>query len=293
MSDEQLLPASSVTMAAAVATDANMEGHGAAGRRVSARRASGPGPGPGAGTNGRAEIAALADELLPALIARLSASSLGELEVTEGSWRVRLRRAPATSEPVEEEASVGRGRGSRTGHGTPAAMDGVDGAGAGASTAGRTQSAAATHRETSRLIATSPAVGYFAPRDGAGVGQTVRSGDVLGHIDVLGVRQEVVSAHDGIVSRLLAAAGEAVEYGQELVRIERVAKGSRVGGPTDGAAGPTHDVPPTGATPATASSPMQGSDETSPAVARPTEPAPDANATLVIATRATPDVAAR
>ena len=34
----------------------------------------------------------LADELLPALIARLSASSLGELEIREASWRIRLRR---------------------------------------------------------------------------------------------------------------------------------------------------------------------------------------------------------
>jgi hypothetical protein len=41
---------------------------------------------------GAAIIARLADELLPVLIARLEASGLGELEVREDGWRVRLRR---------------------------------------------------------------------------------------------------------------------------------------------------------------------------------------------------------
>jgi biotin carboxyl carrier protein len=42
----------------------------------------------------------------------------------------------------------------------------------------------------------------------------------MGHIDVLGVRQEVVAPADGIVGRLLVEAGQAVEYGQELVRLD-------------------------------------------------------------------------
>ena len=41
-----------------------------------------------------AAIERLSDELLPALIAKLGATGLGELEVREGGWRVRLR-APA------------------------------------------------------------------------------------------------------------------------------------------------------------------------------------------------------
>jgi pyruvate/2-oxoglutarate dehydrogenase complex dihydrolipoamide acyltransferase (E2) component len=37
---------------------------------------------------------------------------------------------------------------------------------------------------------------------------------------VLGVRQEVVAPADGFVGRFLAEPGQAVEYGQELVRLE-------------------------------------------------------------------------
>lgn len=178
--------------------------------------------------DGRARIASLADELLPALIARLSGSTLGELEVREHGWHVRLRRAATAVETEEQPA----GRGRAAGRGAPGAahVDGrdgrehVDGA-----AAGRAEGAAGGGRQGSsqrdgRLTATSPAVGYFAPRDGSGVGQTVREGDVIGHIDVLGVRQEVVSPADGIVTRLFAEAGEAVEYGQELARVERAQK---------------------------------------------------------------------
>ena len=44
-----------------------------------------------------AAIDRLADELLPALVAKLSATGLGEIEVREGPWRVRIRR-PADGE---------------------------------------------------------------------------------------------------------------------------------------------------------------------------------------------------
>ena len=40
-----------------------------------------------------AQIEGLADDLLPALIAKLGATGLAELEVREGDWRVRLRRS--------------------------------------------------------------------------------------------------------------------------------------------------------------------------------------------------------
>ncbi|HKB28468.1 MAG TPA: hypothetical protein VKC59_05555, partial [Candidatus Limnocylindrales bacterium] len=41
------------------------------------------------------EIGRLTDVLLPALIAKLATTHLGELEVREGAWRVRLRRPDA------------------------------------------------------------------------------------------------------------------------------------------------------------------------------------------------------
>ncbi len=69
-------------------------------------------------------------------------------------------------------------------------------------------------------IATSPAVGYFTPREGWTTGRHVLSGDVVGYVDCLGVRQDVVAPADGFVGRLLAQAGEAVEYGQPLVHVD-------------------------------------------------------------------------
>ena len=56
-----------------------------------------------------AAIDRLADELLPALIAKLAATGLGELEVREGDWKVRLRR-PAT--PAGKRSSERSSRGS-------------------------------------------------------------------------------------------------------------------------------------------------------------------------------------
>ena len=48
----------------------------------------------------------------------------------------------------------------------------------------------------------------------------VRSGDRIGSVNVLGVNEDVVSPVDGVIGSSLAEAGEPVEYGQELVRIE-------------------------------------------------------------------------
>ena len=46
-----------------------------------------------------AAIDRLSGELLPALIAKLGATGLGELEIHEGAWHVRLRR-PAGGAPT-------------------------------------------------------------------------------------------------------------------------------------------------------------------------------------------------
>ena len=48
-----------------------------------------------------AAIGRLSDELLPALIAKLGATGLGELEIREGGWRVRLRRPTEGAAPGE------------------------------------------------------------------------------------------------------------------------------------------------------------------------------------------------
>ena len=62
-----------------------------------------------------AAIDVLADELIPALIAKLGASGLGEIEVREGEWKVRLRRpadgtAPAGGRRAGRSAAQSGGR---------------------------------------------------------------------------------------------------------------------------------------------------------------------------------------
>jgi biotin carboxyl carrier protein len=170
---------------------------------VPARDASdNPDEGTDAGDAGRDALARLADELLPALIARLNVSDLGELEVRQGGWRVRLRRDP-----------------SRVGHGPSGPASTVHPA---QPRRDRSESGPATLDpvEPGPVAATSPAVGYFAAGQGISPGIAVRAGDVIGVVDVLGVRHEVVAPTDGVVGRVLASAGEAVEFGQPLALIE-------------------------------------------------------------------------
>ena len=166
----------------------------------------------------------LSEAVLPALIARFEASGLGELEVRRGDWRVRLRK-PDHGEVLAAPAA--RGGASRAGG------DGASGAGrsgAAASTGrgaalsavgpGRVATAATGGGTAARRTATSPAVGYYMPVAAMTPGRLVRAGDVVGYVDVLGVRQEVVAPLDGAIARVLAELGQAVEYGQELVRLD-------------------------------------------------------------------------
>ena len=57
-----------------------------------------------------ASIDRLANELLPSLMAKLAATGLGELEVREGAWKVRLRR-PAEGTRDRKAERSGRGAG--------------------------------------------------------------------------------------------------------------------------------------------------------------------------------------
>jgi biotin carboxyl carrier protein len=162
-----------------------------------------------------AAIDRLADGLLPALVAKLGATGLGELEVREGAWRVRLRR-PADA-PSGGGAPSG-GRSKRRERGT----DGGDRSDGRERTTARSVSGleGTTARDDARHVATSPAVGIYRPRTDLAAGTRVRAGDRLGAVDMLGVAQEVVAPADGIVGASLAEAGDAVEYGQRLLVIE-------------------------------------------------------------------------
>ncbi len=202
-------------------------------------------------------IARLTEELLPALIAKLGTTHLGELEVREGDWHIRLRRPfgtapgegrrstdkPSRSQPGHEGHAHGRaapevhrsgrgggGGGGSGGGGGAGAGGGAQVAGAGGATSGGSNGTgggrgisgrdAGDGADRSRLIATSPAVGIFEPGARAASGTRVRAGDSLGAVNVLGVPQDVLAPVDGIVGATLVEAGIAVEYGQELIRIE-------------------------------------------------------------------------
>lgn len=206
-----------------------------------------------------AGIARLADELLPALIAKLSTTQLGELEVREGEWHIRLRRpygvVPGEGRRATDKASRsqpgheghGHGRAAVEGHrptrssGGASASSGAASAGSGGAsgiTAGSGAASASSNgtgsggrpassgdggSDRSRSIATSPAVGIFQPGPRAASGTRVRAGDSLGAVDVLGVPQEIQAPADGIVGTTLVEAGMAVEYGQQLIRLELTA----------------------------------------------------------------------
>ncbi len=182
-----------------------------------------------------AAIGRLSDELLPALIAKLGATGLGELEVREGAWRVRLRRPADGSAPVtsRERRPGDRERPGRATAQTGVAhhpaltpvgpgRDGRDGRDGGSARDGREprDGRDVPLRDDGRIVATSPAVGVFQPRAEARAGTKVRAGDRLGSVDMLGVPQEVVAPVDGVVGASLVEPGDAVEFGQELILIE-------------------------------------------------------------------------
>ena len=189
-----------------------------------------------------AAIDRLTDDLLPALAAKLAATGLGEIEVREGAWKVRVRRPAGEGRTPSGRATdrPSRSQPGHAGHGhPPAGFEGHRSAREGRgpvvhSTNGSTPPLAPVGPGTdsgddrdprpdvrpTRVTATSPAVGVYQPRAEARPGTKVRSGDRLGAVDMLGVAQEVVAPADGLVGASLVEPGQAVEYGQELVVIE-------------------------------------------------------------------------
>ena len=159
-------------------------------------------------------ISGLADDLLPALIAKLAASGLAEIEVREGGWKARLRK-PATAEARPATKPVA---------GSPVSAHAAVRGGAVHARAEERDRRGASDEPAAdaepRVAAKSPAVGIYNPRKDLAVGMKVRSGDRIATVNVLGVNEDVVAPVDGVIGSSLVEAGEAVEYGQELVRIE-------------------------------------------------------------------------
>lgn len=139
-----------------------------------------------------------ANRIIPELTARLRAHGLGQIEVRDGDLRIQLTAAPSGAMPT---ASVPDGRA------TP-------------DPATTASDEAASRAGTLTDPIASPGVGYFLYADGLGPGMEVHVGDVIGHVEVLGVRHDVRAPADGTIRNLVAETGEAVEYGQTLVELE-------------------------------------------------------------------------
>jgi biotin carboxyl carrier protein len=198
------------------------------------RQRDGKGSGSDAGRLAdHAAIARLTEELLPALIAKLSTTQLGELEVREGDWQVRLRRpygvGPGEGRRVTDKASRtqpgheghGHGRAGVEGHRPGRASGSGSGAGGSSAAVGAPASGSGgASAPSTGMTAGSPAVGIFNPGPRAASGTRVRAGDSLGTVNMLGIPQDISAPADGIVGATLVEAGTAVEYGQDLIRLE-------------------------------------------------------------------------
>jgi biotin carboxyl carrier protein len=195
-------------------------------------------PDPAARLAAHAQIARLADDILPALVARLGATGLGELEVREGSWRIRLRMPPGPRPGPAAGARRGGRAGTSLVGGAPKPGSGATSTVADAgvaigpdpelATPGLSETAQPaggsppSDRAAPRVVARAPAVGFYQPRAGLAPGSRVRAGERLGIVDVLGVPQEILAPGDGLLGAALVEPGEPVEYGQEIVVVERL-----------------------------------------------------------------------
>jgi len=162
-------------------------------------------------------LARLSEALVPALVAKLNASALAELEVREGDWRIRLRRPPVATHRRERVRAT-----------TPGERRGPTTASNAATSGARVDGEAG---DGGRAIATSPAVGVF--RSVATVGARVRAGDRIAVVDLLGIAQDVNAPIDGVLVEVFAETGEAVEYGEELAALEPVDDGAPARDGTD------------------------------------------------------------
>jgi acetyl-CoA carboxylase biotin carboxyl carrier protein len=164
-------------------------------------------------TEPRDELQAIeraAAELVPDLAERLARHGLGEIEIRRGDLRVRVAVTGSgiAATPAMTTTPGGRSAGSVRSAAAPASSSGA-GRGIGA------EALALGPQEV-----TAPAVGYFVFAEGLGPGLEVQKGDILGHVEVLGVAHDVLAPRSGSVRNLVAETGEAVEYGQVLIELE-------------------------------------------------------------------------
>ncbi len=144
-------------------------------------------------------IARLADAIVPALVAKLGSTGLGEVEIREGDWHVRVRRPAGPVARRDRPHRAGLPIVAPSGASSPTSSPDAEDAGP---------------REAA---ATSPAVGMFKP--GVPAGTRVRAGDRVATVDLLGITLDVVAPIDGTVVEVYPQAGDGVEYGEEVALV--------------------------------------------------------------------------
>jgi biotin carboxyl carrier protein len=168
-----------------------------------------------------ASLARLSETLVPALVAKLTGTGLGELEVREGDWKIRVRRPVGTAGHASTPRRSERPRLGGTSEPRPP----------------RAAAQRAPEADPRRAVVTSPAVGTFRP--GLAVGSAVRAGDRIAVVDLLGIPQDVTAPIDGTLAEVFAQPGEAVEYGEEVAVVEAPPEPERGAPEPDGTNG-TH-----------------------------------------------------
>jgi len=172
-----------------------------------------------------AGLARLADSLVPALVGKLHAGGLGELEVREGDWHIRLRRgaaAPRRHDRPRHAATVAPAP-AIAAPAPPAAVTSTQPAAlqpAAEPPAPPPVAAAAPAPVALQEPALAPVVGIFKPV--ATVGTRVRAGDRVAVVDLLGIPQDVAAPIDGKIVEIFPQAGDGVEYGEEVLLVEAV-----------------------------------------------------------------------
>lgn len=143
-----------------------------------------------------------------------ASSNFSEIRLRSGDVEVELRRNGGAGFAAEPSAAAAR-----------APRDGALSATAGAPAAAHAQASADKPRKPSRegvTVIKSPMVGtvYRAPEPGAApfveLGQTVSPSDPICIVEVMKLMNSIDAGCHGVVTEILVADGEAVEYGQEL-----------------------------------------------------------------------------
>lgn len=147
---------------------------------------------------------------LKTLIDLVSESNVSELEITEAEGKVRIVKATAPA-PIQYQP-IGAMPAAQLAQPAPVAAPNP------------AVTATAEPAATEHLIK-SPMVGTFYRSSSPGakpfveVGSSVKEGDTLCIVEAMKILNEIESDKTGIVTSILCANGQAVEYGQPLFEI--------------------------------------------------------------------------